>query len=104
MYGSGLGGYGFGSYGLGGLGMGLGGLGMGIGIALTLSGIAQLLSPTPQVSSNGTEGEEDKPSFVFNGPVNRTEQGGPVTIVYGEIITGSVVGGGSIDVEEYQAS
>jgi len=76
-------------------------IGMGMGISLALSGIAQLLSPTPQIPSTGTEGEKEKPSFVFNGPVNRTEQGGPVTLVYGEIITGSIVCGGSIDIEEY---
>ena len=76
-------------------------VGMALGVALALSGIAQLMSPTPQISNDGTQGEEEKPSFVFNGPVNRTEQGGPVTLVYGEIITGSVVAGGSIDAEEY---
>ena len=76
-------------------------VGMAMGVSLALTGIAQLMSPTPQISNDGAQGEEEKPSFVFNGPVNRTEQGGPVTLVYGEIITGSVVAGGSIDAEEY---
>jgi predicted phage tail protein len=75
--------------------------GMAIGVSLALSGISQLMSPTPQISSKGYEREAEKPSFVFNGPVNRTEQGGPITLVYGEIITGSIVVGGSIDSEEY---
>jgi len=71
-----------------------------LGVSLVLTGIAQLMSPTPQLSTD-VEREEEKPSFVFNGPINRTEQGGPVTLVYGEIITGSVIVGGSIDIEEY---
>ena len=76
-------------------------VGMAMGISLVLTGVSQLLSPTPQVSTKGYEREAEKPSFVFNGPVNRTEQGGPVTLVYGEIVTGSIVAGGSIDSEEY---
>jgi predicted phage tail protein len=76
-------------------------VGMAIGVSLILSGASQLLSPTPQISSTGAEREAEKPSFVFNGPVNRSEQGGPVTLVYGEIITGSIVAGGAIDIEEY---
>lgn len=76
-------------------------VGMGIGVALALGGISQLLSPTPQLTNDGTRGEDDKPSFLFDGPVNRTEQGGPITLVYGNIITGSIVCGGSIDTEEY---
>lgn len=75
--------------------------GMALGVSLALTGISQLMSPTPQISNKGYERESEKPSFVFNGPVNRTEQGGPVTLVYGEIITGSIVAGGSIDSEEY---
>lgn len=71
-----------------------------LGVSLVLTGIAQLMSPTPQLSTD-VEREEEKPSFVFNGPINRTEQGGPVTLVYGEIITGSIIVGGSIDIEEY---
>lgn len=76
-------------------------IGIGLGVALALTGVSQLLSPTPQMNTTGAEREDDKPSFLFNGPVNRTEQGGPITLVYGEIVTGSIVAGGSIDIEEY---
>ena len=96
-------GWGAAAAGVGGWGAGSAawGAGMALGASLALTGIAQLMSPTPQISSKGYEREAEKPSFVFNGPVNRTEQGGPITLVYGEIITGSIVVGGSIDSEEY---
>lgn len=40
--------------------------------------------------------KEDKNSFVFDGPVNVTEQGHPVPLVYGRVRTGSIVVSSSI--------
>ena len=47
---------------------------------------------------------EDDPriSFNFSGTQNTSRAGTPVPIVYGEIITGSVVISGAIDTEQVQ--
>jgi len=70
------------------------------GISLTLAGISTMIAGNVQSYNDGSQGEKENPSFIFNGPVNRTEQGGPVTLVFGKTITGSIVGGGSIDIED----
>jgi len=109
-----------------GLGMGLSGAGMGIvgssvailagtiGTSLILGGVAQLLSPTPQLAQIGpasmnpgggrnttSEGTELDPqeSYSFSGIQNTSRQGTPVPVVYGETIVGSVVISAGIDVD-----
>jgi predicted phage tail protein len=114
--------------GIGGLGGGLGAAGAagfltaagasaiaGIGVALTLGGVAQLLSPTPQLGQIGptggfagggglksTEGTEADPqqSYSFSGIQNVSRQGIPVPVIYGETIVGSVVISAGIDVDK----
>ena len=56
-----------------------------IGGALVLSGISNLLTPTPEDTT------EEPNSFQFNSPVNTNNAGAPVPILYGERIVGSVV-------------
>ena len=109
-----------------GLGMGLSGAGMGVvsgsvailagtvGTSLILGGVAQLLSPTPQLAQIGpasmnpgggrnttSEGTEMDPqeSYSFSGIQNTSRQGTPVPVVYGETIVGSVVISAGIDVD-----
>ena len=109
-----------------GLGMGLAASGGGMGIvgstvailagtigtSLVLGGVAQLLSPTPQIGSigpassntfrpNSTEGTEMDPqeSYSFSGIQNTSRMGLPVPVVYGETIVGSVVIYAGIDVD-----
>lgn len=63
-----------------------------MGGALILSGVAMALSPAPKATSAAErEAPDERPSFVFNGPVNTAEQGGPVPLVYGRHIVGSHV-------------
>ena len=59
-----------------------------LGIGLTLVGIGQLLSPTP-----GVPDEESNPrnSFNFSGIQQTSREGPPVPLVYGDIVTGSIV-------------
>src|SRR3954469_14270299 len=74
---------------------------MGIGFAL--GGVAQLLTPVPKVSIAGpAERPDNKPSYVFNGPVNTTAQGQPVPIGYGRLIVGGAVISAGIAAEEIQ--
>lgn len=78
-----------------GLGLGLAGatvtqIGL-LGGALILGGIAQLLTPTPQLDVGIDSAQDPRKSFSFSGIQNVSRQGIPVPIVYGETIVGSVV-------------
>lgn len=60
-------------------------------VNLAISGIAQALFAPPKPSAIGSERPENKPSYVFNGPVNTTQQGHPVPVGYGKLRVGSQV-------------
>jgi predicted phage tail protein len=77
----------------------LGGIALGIGASLVLSGVSQMLSPTPKSDAPG-ERPENQPSYVFNGAVNTTAQGQPVPIGYGRMVVGSAVISAGITTEE----
>ena len=81
--------------GIGFLGITYGGVAL-FGAALVLGGIAQMLTPTPKAAAGATNTE----NAYFNGPVNNTNQGGPVPLGYGRAIVGSVVISGAITVEQ----
>ena len=68
-----------------------------LGTSLVLSGVSDLLFPVPT-----PEFPEDDPrlSFNFAGTQNTSRAGTPVPIVYGEIVTGSVVISGAIDTDQ----
>jgi len=112
--------------GIGGLGGGLGAAGAagfltaagasaiaGIGVALALSGVSQLLTPTPQLGQVGnlstgagsrfasTENTELDPqkSYSFSGVQNTSKQGVPVPLIYGETYVGSIVISAGIDTD-----
>ena len=72
----------------------------GIGAALVLNGVYNMIFPTPI-----PEEQEDDPriSFAFNGLVNTTRAGTSHPIVYGEIVTGSVVISAGIDTNQVTA-
>tara|TARA_R100000234_G_scaffold33463_1_gene19673 strand:- start:380 stop:1015 length:636 start_codon:yes stop_codon:yes gene_type:complete len=58
-----------------------------IGLSLVTGGISQLLSPSPPSIPEASKLQ----SFSFSGIVNVADQGLPVPICYGRVITGSVV-------------
>ena len=68
---------------------------IGVGTSLILSGVAQLLTPTPKISQD--EGDPRK-SFSFSGIQNTNRAGVPVPVVYGETLVGSVVISAGIDI------
>ena len=73
---------------------------VGIGAALVLGGIAQAISPTPEVSSFERGRDAAKlESFSFSGIVNTAKQGLPVPIAYGRLFVGSAVISSGLDVE-----
>ena len=53
------------------------------GLALVIGGAVELLTPKPKINSTQQAGQN--PSFMFNGAVNVTEQGGPVPIILGRV-------------------
>jgi len=57
-----------------------------LGGMLALGGVSQLLTSTPSVSDY----DEDDVSFLFDGSVNRTSQGGAKPVVYGKMRVGSI--------------
>jgi predicted phage tail protein len=57
-----------------------------IGASFFLGGINQLLTPTPKTDTS----DKSPTSFVFGGPDEVDDEGGPIPIVLGEIITGGV--------------
>ena len=73
-----------------------------IGVALTLSGVADLLTPTPKTPDFSSE-QDPRLSFQFSGIQNTSRAGTPVPIVYGEIFTGSVVISAGVDTEQVRA-
>jgi predicted phage tail protein len=63
-----------------------------LGAMMVLGGIAQAISPQPKTGSySDRESPDQRPSFLFNSAVNTTEQGGAVSLIYGEVMVGSQV-------------
>lgn len=60
------------------------------GAAMVFGGISALLAPTPGAMTGGPQ--DTKPSYLFNGQVNMTDQGNPVPLVLGKIrVPGQVI-------------
>ena len=74
----------------------------GIGAALVLSGVSDMLFPMPKMPEFKSE-QDPKLSYGFGGTQNTSRAGTPVPVVYGEIITGSVVISGAIDTQQVRA-
>lgn len=74
-----------------------------LGGALVLGGIAQLITPTPEIPQGPDTQQDPRKSFSFSGVQNTSRAGTPVPIVYGKTLTGSVVISAGIDTEQVQA-
>ena len=80
----------------------LGNMAMNVGVSLTLMGVSEMLFPIPEPQKFNSE-EDPQLSFNFSGVQNTSRAGTPVPIVYGEIITGSVVISAAIDTNQVEA-
>lgn len=60
-----------------------------LGLALTLGGVSQMIFGPANISEKNRP--EQKPSYLFDGPVNLYGQGGPFPIGFGVLRVGSVV-------------
>lgn len=75
---------------------------MGIGMSLAFGGVSRLLAGDPKI--NEPSGANNKPSYLFDGPVNTNAQGYPVPLFYGELLVGSAVVSASLLVEDFSSS
>ena len=73
-----------------------------IGGALVLQGVSDMLFPTPKMPEFSNE-EDPRISFSFSGIQNTSRAGTSHPIVYGEIVTGSVVISAGIDTNQVTA-
>ncbi|OWZ90342.1 hypothetical protein B9J07_27525 [Sinorhizobium sp. LM21] len=64
------------------------------GAAVALAGVSSLLAPEEKADQG-----DGSQSFTMTGPGNTYDQGAPVPLVYGEVITGGVLISGGIDIE-----
>lgn len=63
-----------------------------MGVSMVLGGVVQMLTPVPKAPGQQEQGvTENKPSYLFNGAFNSTQQGLPVPVVYGKMLGGSSV-------------
>lgn len=75
----------------------------GLGVSLALGGVSMMLAPSPQSNFNERERPDQRPSFLFDGPVNTSTQGLPMPVIYGRMKTGSIVISAGMTAEELDA-
>tara|TARA_B100002019_G_scaffold232924_1_gene206825 strand:+ start:39 stop:653 length:615 start_codon:yes stop_codon:yes gene_type:complete len=75
---------------------------MNLGVGLTIMGVSEMLFPLPKPKEFKSE-QDPQLSFSFSGTQNTSRAGTPVPLVYGEIVTGSVVISGAVDTQQVQA-
>ena len=74
-----------------------------VGASLALSGVAQLISPTPKITQ-GKDGDDDpRKSYSFSGIQQTSRQGIPVPCVYGLTLVGSILISSGTDTVQVQA-
>ena len=73
-----------------------------LGASLVLSGVSDMLFPMPKAKEFKSE-EDPRLSFNFSGAQNTSRAGTSVPLVYGTMITGSVVISGAVDTQQVQA-
>lgn len=63
-----------------------------MGVSMVAGGVIQMLTPVPKAASQQEQATtENKPSYFFNGAFNSTQQGLPMPVIYGLMLTGSSV-------------
>lgn len=76
---------------------------LSLGAALVLGGVAQMLSPVPDIPEGAGSDNDPRKSYSFSSIQNTSRQGTPVPVVYGETIVGSVVISAGIDIAQVAA-
>jgi predicted phage tail protein len=87
------------------------GIAQGVGLSLALSGVANLLTPTPKLAGPGVSNFQNtaeanadpgdpRKNYSFSSIQNTSRQGAPIQIVYGRRLVGSIVISAGIEVGE----
>ena len=71
-----------------------------IGLYMVLTGIANVLTPVPDVEEDG---QDPRRSFSFSGIQNTSRAGVAIPVIYGQVLTGSVVISAGIDTVQVEA-
>ncbi len=71
-----------------------------MGAGLILKGVAQIISPTPELGFNTGKESARLESFSFSGIVNTSKQGLPIAIAYGRPFAGSAVISSGLDTDQ----
>ncbi|WP_417511451.1 tail assembly protein [Methylophaga sp.] len=71
-----------------------------VGVALALGSVSEMLFSPSQSKQEEAERPENRPSYYFNGAINRTRQGEPGPVCYGKMIVGSIVISKGLSVEQ----
>lgn len=73
-----------------------------MGVAMALTGASSLMAPSPEIGNfSNREAPNSRPSFLFNGAVNTTEQGSAIPLVYGgPMRVGSIVISAGLTIEQ----
>ncbi len=77
-----------------------------IGVSLVLGGVAQAISPQPELTSLESARGRDAArleSFTISNVVNTSRQGMPVPIAYGRVFVGAAVLSSGLDVDQKQS-
>ena len=69
-----------------------------IGVGLVLTGVAQMLTPTP--STDIQTDSDPRQNFSFSGVQNVARSGVVVPVIYGEVVTGSITISAGLNTEE----
>lgn len=69
-----------------------------VAVSFAVGKVMQAFAPSP--TDTASERPDERPSFLYNGAVNITEQGYPVPLVYGIHTTGSIVVSAGVTVEQ----
>lgn len=73
------------------------------GVGMMLSGVMSMFTKVPEAQYDKKVDSNQKPSFLFDGPVNVSTQGMPVPIIIGRCLAGSVVVSAGMSVSELSA-
>lgn len=68
-----------------------------VGVGLMVGSVVEWLTPKPQKPNTSDNGLQ---SWTFSGPSNTTDQGVPVPVIYGEVLTGGIVVSAGVSVDE----
>lgn len=77
--------------------------GYGVGASMVIGGVVEMLTPIPKMQSADLS-SNNKPSYVFSGPVQTSEQGLPVPIGAGTMLIGGTVISAGISAEDISTS